>query len=178
MTAAYSAFFSSGLLAPPNLYPKFGHSQSSPALPPTSPVIPPPLVDDSDTDDISMDTEEDARSVTPTPSCTSGRSRSGSTTSAIQAGQKPRLRRRRSSINANTSPMNVIKSPQRNAENALQLQRSIGRSRAGSFSFLGLGGVPHGPVPDSPNVASQTTSFISRMRSGSVGGASISSIFR
>jgi hypothetical protein len=125
-----------------------------------------------------MDIEEDARTVTPTPSCTSGRSRSGSTTSTIQPGQKPRLRRRRSSINANTSPMNVIKSPQRNAENALQFQRSIGRSRAGSLSFLGLGGVSSGPAADSPNVASQTTSFIGRMRSGSVGGTSISNIFR
>ncbi|KAF7770255.1 hypothetical protein Agabi119p4_6229 [Agaricus bisporus var. burnettii] len=126
-----------------------------------------------------MGFEENVRAVTPTPSCASGRSRSGSGTSTIQQDQMPRLRKRRSSINIGTSPMNVIKSPQRNAENALQFQRSIGRSRTGSLSFLGLGSTsPSGSASDSPNVASQTSRLIIRMRSGSVGGAAIHNMFR
>lgn len=193
MTATYSAFFSSGLLAPPHLYPKSRTPPSSPGLLPSSPGLAPslgvtrgsspmPIADDSDIEDLDMNMDEDgARALTPTPSCTSGRSRSGSVASTIQQGQKPRLRKRRSSLNVASSPMNAIKSPQRNAGNALQLQQrltgSIGRSRGGSLSFLGLG-APSSESIDGPNVASQGTSLLGRMRSGSVGGTTISNLFR
>lgn len=195
MTTAYSAFFSSGLLAPPQLYPKSARTPpSSPGLLPSSPGLVPsprsasPVADDSDIEDfdINMDTDEPRRFPTPTPSSVGGRSRSGSVVSVAQhaqQAQKPRLRRRRSSINVGTSPMNVIKSPQRNAGSALQLQQrlsgSIGRSRGGSLSFLGLG--PPSTEPNSQNgqnVASQSTSLLGRMRSGSVGGAAITNLFR
>ncbi|KAF9445853.1 hypothetical protein P691DRAFT_805071 [Macrolepiota fuliginosa MF-IS2] len=199
MTSTYSAFFSSGLLAPPNLYPKSARSPpSSPGLLPSSPGLitsspgitrdpsPAPIGDDSDVEDldIEMDTEG-ARAPTPTPSSVGGRSRSGSIASTVQQDQKPRLRKRRSSLNVATSPMNAIKSPQRNAGNALHLQQrlpllptgSIGRSRSGSLSFLGFGAPPV-DGGDAPNVAPQGTSLLGRMRSGSVGGTSITNLFR
>ncbi|KAJ3562632.1 hypothetical protein NP233_g9454 [Leucocoprinus birnbaumii] len=200
MATTYSAFFSSGLLAPPTLYSKTGTPPSSPGLLPSSPGFAPlspgvtrgssptPMDDDSDIEDLDITMDVDStRAITPTPSSAGGRSRSGSVASTVQQAPRPRLRRRRSSINVATSPMNAIKSPQRNAGNALHLQQripplpttnSVGRSRSGSLSFLGLGAPSSADSSDAPKVASQSISLFGRMRSGSIGSSSITNMFR
>ena len=176
----YSAFFSSGLLAPHRSY----NSTNDAAYPyydapsPAAPSFPLPLDDDSD---IEID-----RSITPTgPPATSNTNMmvteipAPSTTSAAAPPNRPHLRKRRSSLTVATSPMNSIKSPTRTAGAALQLQRHLSPSRArsgslninlnasvvtgdlfgGAYGGLGVG-----------NIASEGTSLVGRMRSGSVGG--------
>ena len=71
--------------------------------------------------------------------------------------ERPRMRRRRSSVNVATSPMALIKSPVRNAGAALQRTgiMSPARHRAASVGMSG---------------ASQDNSLFGRLRSGSVGG--------
>lgn len=147
-----------------------------------------PMEDDSDIEDLDITMDADSARV-PMAVATSagGRSRSGSVASTVHQGQRPRLRKRRSSVNIGTSPMNAIKSPQRNAGNALHVQQrlpplpttgSMGRSRSGSLSFLGWGAPSTAETCDVPNAASQNTSLFGRMRSGSIGTSSITSMFR
>ncbi|KAG6860004.1 hypothetical protein C0995_000648 [Termitomyces sp. Mi166 len=142
--ATYSAFFSSGLLASRNTaHPPYDYDASSPVLPSS------PLSDS----DIEPDTD---RESTPTPD-------NISRAAPVPAAPRPRLRKRRSSLTVGTSPMNAIRSPQRNASAALQLQMHLSspsRSRSGSLSAMGTN-----------NIASQSTSLVGRMRSGSVGAA-------
>ncbi|KAG5732858.1 hypothetical protein E4T56_gene7943 [Termitomyces sp. T112] len=132
--ATYSAFFSSGFLASRN-----AHDTSSLGL-----------SSDSDTE---PDTD---RESTPTPD-------NISRAVPVPAAPQSRLRKRRSSLTIGTSPMNAIRSPQRNASAALQLQMHLtspSRSRSGSLSAAGT---------NNSNIASESTSLVGRMRSGSVG---------
>jgi hypothetical protein len=161
--AAYSAFFSSGLLAPHHpASPTNYYDAPSPARPSS-----PPIPDDSD---IEVDTE---REETPTPDVPSF-------LPPITTQSRPRLRKRRSSITLGTSPMNAIRSPSRTAGAALQLQlhlpTSPSRSRSSSLSNATTtnqtdlyGGVGIGMG----NVASEDTSLVGRMRSGSMGGVGL-----
>ncbi|KAG6810834.1 hypothetical protein H0H92_010128 [Tricholoma furcatifolium] len=106
-----------------------------------SPISPNAPLPDSDTE---MD-----RDITPTPD-------------TVRAASQPRLRKRRSSLTIGTSPMNAIRSPARTAGAALQLQMHLpnpSRSRSGSLSITGAA---------IANIASETTSLVGRMRSGSV----------
>lgn len=147
----YSAFFSSGLLAAPHMYSSRLYNnkhEASPSLLGMGDML-------DDTSDIEVD-----RSTTPTPATVPSDSQSHHAL--------PRLRRRRSSLTVGTSPINCIKSPTRAAGNALQLQRHLfaspSRSRSGSIdSVLGE------ELPQLNNIASKSTSLLSRMRSGSVG---------
>ncbi|KIO07574.1 hypothetical protein M404DRAFT_388684 [Pisolithus tinctorius Marx 270] len=118
--ATYSAFFSSGLLAP-------GITR------PSSPIDP-------------VDRESLQPPITPTTP-------HAKPVAANAGGERPRMRRRRSSINIAASPMAAIKSPSRNATSAFQRAgiMSPTRSRAGSV-----------------NEASENNSLFGRMRSGSV----------
>ncbi|KAF9078328.1 hypothetical protein BDP27DRAFT_1309420 [Rhodocollybia butyracea] len=147
----YSAFFSSGLLAAPHMYSSRLYNNKHEASP--SRLGMGDMLDD--TSDIEVD-----RSTTPTPATVPSDSQSHHAL--------PRLRRRRSSLTVGTSPINCIKSPTRAAGNALQLQRHLftspSRSRSGSIdSVLGE------ELPQLNNIASKSTSLLSRMRSGSVG---------
>ncbi|KIK79389.1 hypothetical protein PAXRUDRAFT_281550 [Paxillus rubicundulus Ve08.2h10] len=119
--ATYSAFFSSGLLAP-------YVSRSTTPMPPSSPM----LISASPVDPVDL-------ALTHTK------------------GDRPPMRRRRSSMNIGASPMALIKSPARNAGAALQRSgiMSPTRSRAASVST---------------NEASENNSLFSRLRSGSLGG--------
>ncbi|KAH7881938.1 hypothetical protein F5I97DRAFT_456868 [Phlebopus sp. FC_14] len=133
--AAYSALFSSGLLAP------HACRFTTPA-PPSSPI--PMASSPADPVDRQM-------SVTPTPT------NQGPNAKNPQNLDRPRMRRRRSSMNIGASPMSFIKSPTRNAGTALQRTgiMSPTRSRAGSVAA---------------NEASESNSLFGRLRSGSVGG--------
>ncbi|KAG6891122.1 hypothetical protein C0992_010416 [Termitomyces sp. T32_za158] len=134
----YSAFFSSGLLAS-------RHAADSPYdYDPSSPLSDSDL--EPDTDRENTPTPENITRATPAP-----------------AVSQRRHRKRRSSLTIATSPMNAIRSPQRNATAALQLQKHLpspSRSRSGSLSATGAN-----------NIASQGTSLVGRMRSGSIGAA-------
>ncbi|KAG6815828.1 hypothetical protein H0H93_008942 [Arthromyces matolae] len=139
----YSAFFSSGLLAPRNVSHSYIYDPSSPVLPSS------PLSDS----DVELELETD-REITPTPDTRP--------IPILAPAPQSRLRKRRSSLTIGaSSPMNAIRSPQRTAGAALQLQMHLpnpSRSRSGSLSTTGAN-----------NVASQATSLVGRMRSGSVG---------
>ncbi|KAK0224426.1 hypothetical protein EDD85DRAFT_241770 [Armillaria nabsnona] len=145
---AYSAFFSSGLLAPRHIFTanlnvnSFIDSPSSPLL--------------DDASDIEVD---DGRGHMSIPE----------TTVTANSILRPRLRKRRSSLSIGTS-INALKSPSRNASTALQiqihLQASPSRSRSGSLSSV-MGTLVENEYQ--PNIASQGTSLVGRMRSGSVG---------
>ncbi|KAK0466703.1 hypothetical protein IW261DRAFT_1113410 [Armillaria novae-zelandiae] len=145
---AYSAFFSSGLLAPRHIFTanlninSFIDSPSSPLL--------------DDASDIEVDEERVHVSVPETLAIAS-------------SVLRPRLRKRRSSLSIGTS-LNALKSPARNASNALQIQIHLqappSRSRSGSLSSV-MGTLVENEFQ--PSVASEGTSLVGRMRSGSVG---------
>ncbi|KAG7443906.1 uncharacterized protein BT62DRAFT_934486 [Guyanagaster necrorhizus] len=144
----YSAFFSSGLLAPRHIFTanlnvnSFIDSPSS------------PLFDDAS--DIEADDER-------------GRITVPEMTTAVNAALRPHLRKRRSSLSIGTS-INALKSPSRNASTALQfqihIQASPSRSRSGSLSSV-MGTLVENEFQ--ANVASEGPSLVARMRSGSVG---------
>ena len=139
----YSAFFSSGLLAPhtPNkkkINSSFSwdldHSPSRPSSP-----IPIPVESLMDIDMASYDD----RSVTPTPRIITHLQHSPQPQLKIQATLSPKVRKRRSSLTQATSPMNTIRSPIRAANNAFHFQRQLytaigpaspSRSRSGSLA--------------------------------------------
>ena len=129
--ATYSALFSSGLLAP-----RVARC-TTPVLPSSPMAISATPVDPID------------RQLTPTPH--------GKALEAPTNAERPRVRRRRSSINIGASPMALIKSPVRNAGAALQRTglMSPTRHRAGSVGING---------------AFENNSLFGRLRSGSVGG--------
>ncbi|TEB20795.1 hypothetical protein FA13DRAFT_1800623 [Coprinellus micaceus] len=198
---AYSAFFSSGLLAPrssldifPNT-PSKGRSPTSGFPTPygdSSPIRPVSPLPPTQSEPDEMDIESSsvfARESTPTQHSvsaalaqhhrsTSTVSISSTTSNASNSGNgsgsqaQPRtLRKRRSSLTLGTSPLTAIRSPTRNVGAALQLQRHLGsRSRSGSVT---------GPIDDTfpvhnvhgigMGVATEATSLMGRLRSGSVG---------
>ncbi|KAG1803515.1 hypothetical protein EV424DRAFT_1647565 [Suillus variegatus] len=130
----YSSFFSSGLLAP-------YHPRATTPAPPSSPMpIPSSPMHPVDRD----------LSVTPTPGGNSNNVVAIPTANA----DRPRMRRRRSSMNIGANPMALIKSPTRNAGSALQRTgiMSPTRSRAGSIA----------------ESASESSSLFGRLRSGSL----------
>jgi len=148
MMSAYSGLFSSGLLAPSHAISSFRlHTPQ----PPSSPIISPPSPADPIDRDLSLTPTQvlssNAMLISPGPS-------SGFAAMAADA-QRPRLRKRRSSISITTSPMASLKSPTRNAGSALQRTGllSSSRSRSESVNEYGLG------------VASSGTSMAGRMRS-------------
>ncbi|KAJ8515902.1 hypothetical protein ONZ45_g6741 [Pleurotus djamor] len=167
--ASYSAFFSSGLLAPYQSYTTTNASSFD--LSPIRPVSPLPNAHDID------------RTATPTPSSHRGSSDlqqidedapSSNLTSSPQSSSGPRLRKRRSSLTVGMSPMNNIRSPQRSAGAAAARYAhhsisisSPSRSRSGSIGAVAADLFGAGYA----NVASEGTSLVGRMRSGSVGGA-------
>jgi hypothetical protein len=112
----YSAFFSSGLLAP--YHPR----ATTPAPPPLPMPMPSSPMHPVDRD----------LSVTPTPGGNSNNVVAVTTANA----DRPRMRRRRSSMNIGVNPMALIKSPTRNAGSAFQRTgvMSPTRSRAGSIA--------------------------------------------
>ncbi|KAK0202331.1 hypothetical protein DFS33DRAFT_1339225 [Desarmillaria ectypa] len=145
---AYSAFFSSGLLAPRHIFTanlnvnSFIDSPSS------------PLFDDAS--DIEVD---DERGHAPVMEIMT----------TANSSLRARMRKRRSSLSIGTS-INTLKSPSRNASTALQfqihLQASPSRSRSGSLNSV-MGTLVESEFQ--PNVASERTSLVGRMRSGSAG---------
>lgn len=199
----YSAFFSSGLLATqhaatwatqenkskdtlyafcdPTYMGDAGHS-------PARPLSPMPLPDDSDIEiDTDTDTEQD-RDVTPTRDMPHARSRSSTmssinssssinanTKSTVSSSNQPRLRKRRSSLTVGTSPITAIRSPTRSAANAFNLQRLVPRKSISElFGNIGSG-MPSSGFDN--NTASQGTSLVGRLRSGSVGTAVMKFVF-
>ncbi|KAF5379444.1 hypothetical protein D9615_006566 [Tricholomella constricta] len=168
----YSAFFSSGLLAPHHAsFSGYGqlNADSYPDYDASSPATPSSPLPDSD-----IEVERD-REITPTPDAPSrsmSSSSSNSSANPCTTQAPPRLRRRRSSLTVGTSPMNSIRSPTRTAGAALQLQMHLPnptRSRSGSLSASTSQTDMYGKVGKSSNVASEGTSLVGRMRSGSVG---------
>ena len=177
----YSAFFSSGLLAPHTPQKKnkvnsssfswdvtFDHSPSRAS----SPI---PIPDESFMD---IDTASyNDRSITPTPqSITPMQSPQPVKIQTTTTTQQPKLRKRRSSLTLATSPMSTIRSPTRAANNALHLQRQLftalgpaspSRSRSGSLT----GDDATASRYSNAGVASTETSLGGRLmtRSGSVG---------
>jgi cytoskeletal protein RodZ len=175
MTASitgYSAFFSSGLLAPPR--------KTSPELTPCSPsafLLSSPLGHSSPRptgEDEPMD--EDGRATTPTPG-TSERppNSTGSNTSTATVTAVSRLRRRRSSLTISTSPATQLKT---SASRPVLNTAVVTRTRSGSI-------VASGPLSDAQGLgvaggrkrsgsnarASSDTSLMGRLRSGSLGTA-------
>ncbi|KAF8555828.1 hypothetical protein OG21DRAFT_1507184 [Imleria badia] len=137
--ATYSAIFSAGLLAP-----RVARC--------TTPVLPSSPMAISATP---VDPVDRRLSLTPTPP-----GQTSPCPKALEApanAERPRMRRRRSSINIGASPMALIKSPVRNAGVALQRTglMSPTRHRAGSVGI---------------NEALESNSLFGRLRSGSVGG--------
>ncbi|KAG7089002.1 hypothetical protein E1B28_012951 [Marasmius oreades] len=149
MTTTYSAFFSSGLLAPPT-----SNTYARPRLDSTSTIT---------SDDI-----DDASDLDESGSMSYATYRKRTTSSNLKSkSSQPALRKRKSSVSLNvtTSPVAQLRSPSRAVENALSFQRHLqyaqgtpskSRSRSGSGSG---------------EVASMGTSLVGRMRSASVGTA-------
>jgi hypothetical protein len=166
----YSAFFSSGLLAPHTPQKKVNSSfywNATVDHSPSRSSSPIPIPDESFMD-IDMASYND-RSITPTP-----QTKTPVQQVKIQAvSQQPKLRKRRSSLTLATSPMNTIRSPTRAANNALHLQRqlytaigpALPRSRSGSLS----GEDATASRFSNASVASTENSLGGRLRSGSVG---------
>ncbi|KAK1231335.1 hypothetical protein PQX77_005550 [Marasmius sp. AFHP31] len=170
MTTGYSDFFSSGLLAPPVPYTRPRYDSTSSTMSSVSTLssasnstvtttISDALDDASDIEDPFSSNHARGREITPTP----------------QPPKSPKrtLRKRKSSLSVQTSPLQSLRSPNRAAESALAFQRHLhgtpSRPRSGSVnsaateatSMLGrLANVAEGPV-----------GITGRMRSGSVGTA-------
>lgn len=173
MVTTYSDFFSSGLHAPSHAHNNT-HPPSPPGLPSSPGMTQSPFSTsiDEDSDVENFDFVLDLNSARG-----GGRSRSGSVASARHHVQRPRLRKRRSSLTVSTSPIKMIKSPQRNASNALLLQQrlpagSLGCSCSGSLSFFSLSGLlTAADMSDSTSIASQN--LRDRTRSGGVGSSNM-----
>ena len=134
---SYSSFFSSGLSAIQNFTPPPSPTQ---LVRPDSPIVP----------------------LTPTREATDITDR-GSTPTAVNPSQgfgteRPKLRKRRSSLTVNTSPLVQLKGSYRGATTAIQRQN---RSRSGSINDFSQ--------PRSLGFATEENNIIGRLRSGSVG---------
>lgn len=169
MTATYSAFFSSGLLAPPNelSYPAMRSRQDS-----TSSTFsvssflasPSAIYGDRERDVSAYDDTSDVETEVVK------RERTKSSQGAPKT-----VRRRRSSLSINASPMTHVRSPSRAVESSLALQRHLqtpSRSRSGSLTAAGLamGAMPSQSQRNASDVDA-TMKVRTRMRSGSVGEA-------
>lgn len=134
---SYSSFFSSGLSAIQHLTPP-----PSPTQPvrPDSPIV--PLTPTRESADI---TDEDPTPTSANPSQPFG-------------ADRPKLRKRRSSLTVNTSPLVQLKGSYRGAASAIQRQN---RSRSGSVNDF--------PQLRSTGFATEENNTIGRLRSGSVG---------
>jgi hypothetical protein len=134
---SYSSFFSSGLSAIQNFTPP-----PSPTQPvrPDSPIV--PLTPKREATDI---TGQD-----PTPTAANP--------SQVFGAERPKLRKRRSSITVNTSPLVQLKGSYRSVTAAIQRQN---RSRSGSVNDFSQ--------PRSVGLANEENNIIGRLRSGSVG---------
>lgn len=147
-TSPYSAFFSSGLLAPRTAYPAHDYDDNAA---PSSPIM----------SDAEVELERNTTPVPPEASATSGLLQPPSmTTSTAQLPTTPRLRKRRSSLSLAASPVSAFK----NFSARLTMP---GRPRSGSVNSIAASGT-------STAVASEETSMLGRMgiartRSGSVG---------
>jgi len=177
MPTTYSDFFSSGLSASSHTHNKT-YSPPSPDFLSSPDVTHGPFSTDEDSDVENLDITLDVSSARrPVPTTDRGKSRSVCVGSTRQNAQRPCLRKRRSSLTISTSPMNMIKSPQRNANNALLLQQrlpqtgSLGCSCNGSSGFLGLGGLS--TTTDRSDDSSVGSQNLARMRSGSVGSSTL-----
>jgi hypothetical protein len=134
---SYSSFFSSGLSAIQNLTPPPSPTQ---LVRPDSPIV--PLTPTRET--------TDATNQEPTPTAANP--------SQGFSAERPKLRRRRSSLTVNTSPLVQLKGSYRGAAAAVQRQN---RSRSGSVNDFSQ--------PRSIGFASEENNPIGRLRSGSVG---------
>lgn len=134
---SYSSFFSSGLSAIQNFTPP-----PSPTQPvrPDSPIV--PLTPTREVTDI---TDHDSTPTAANPSQGFG-------------AERPKLRKRRSSLTVNTSPLVQLKGSYRGAAAAVQRQN---RSRSGSVNDFSQ--------PRSIGFVTEENNIIGRLRSGSVG---------
>lgn len=136
---SYSPFFCSGLLAAQHLTPPPSPTQT---VRPDSPILP------------STPTREAAADITnqdSTPIAANGPFQAFDT-------QRPKLRRRRSSLTVNASPLVQLKGSYRGAATATQRQN---RSRSGSINGFSQ--------PTSVGFPIEEVGIIGRLRSGSVG---------
>ena len=134
---SYSSFFSSGLSAIQNLTPPPSPTQR---VRPDSPIV--PLTPTREATDI---TDQN-----PTPTAANPSQGFGT--------ERPKLRKRRSSLTVNTSPLVQLKGSYRGATTAIQRQN---RSRSGSINDF--------PQPRSLGFTAEENNIIGRLRSGSVG---------
>ena len=134
---SYSSFFSSGLSAIQNLTPPPSPTQ---LVRPDSPIVPLTPAREA-TDVINQD---------PTPTAANPSQGLGA--------ERPKLRRRRSSLTVNTSPLVQLKGSYRGATVAVQRQN---RSRSGSVNDFSQ--------PRSIGFATEENNIIGRLRSGSIG---------
>lgn len=134
---SYSSFFSSGLSAIQNLTPPPSPTQ---LVRPDSPIVPLTPTREA-TDVINQD---------PTPTAANPSQGLGA--------ERPKLRRRRSSLTVNTSPLVQLKGSYRGATVAVQRQN---RSRSGSVNDFSQ--------PRSIGFATEENNIIGRLRSGSIG---------
>ncbi|KAI9451237.1 hypothetical protein F5148DRAFT_1378897 [Russula earlei] len=169
--SGYSSIFSSGLLASPRPDRHINRVDYSISPWPDSPIN---IGSDADTTPtklsaVSIPSSEEAMNYFMPRSLDSS---NASVTTSVLVGV-PHLRRRRSSLSIANNGMSTVKSPQRNAGNALQrntLMGSSGRVRSGSID-AGPADIPpidevgHGLVPN------KTGGGRGRSRSGSMGGA-------
>ena len=132
---SYSSFFSSGLSAVQHMSPP-----SSPANP-DSPILP---------FTSTLETATDVANQDQTPVAANP--------SQGFDVERPKLRKRRSSLTVNTSPLVQLKGSYRGAATATQRQN---RSRSGSINNF--------PQPCSVGFPIEETGIIGRLRSGSVG---------
>ncbi|KAF5340972.1 hypothetical protein D9611_006054 [Ephemerocybe angulata] len=195
--ASYSAFFSSGLLAPRQAY----DNPTTPSKPkaidgfptpygdssPIRPASPLPTHSDAIVVDEPMELDyPSGRESTPTQHTVTASLQAAAKITSAAAGSsataqaQPRLRRRRSSLTIAVSPLTSIRSPTRTVGAALQMQRHLamnpGRSRGGSLSSSNPPSAVEGftMFGMASSVASEGTSLTGRLRSGSVG----SSVYR
>ena len=153
---AYSNLFSSGLLAPSVNTGSLSRPHTP--VPPSSPMVLPTTPGDPIDRDMTWDPSY-TNDVVISPGPTISKDFYTNTTE-----HRPRLRKRRSSLSVNTSPMAGIKSPGRSAGNALQRTGLLSPSRSSIGSMNDFH--QHGR-----SVATEGTSLTGRMRSGSLGGA-------
>ncbi|KAF9650433.1 hypothetical protein BDM02DRAFT_1438178 [Thelephora ganbajun] len=135
---SYSSFFSSGLSAIQHLTPP-----PSPTQPvrPDSPIVPLTPAREAPTDI----TDQDSTPAAANPSQGSG-------------AERPKLRKRRSSLTVHTSPLVQLKGSYRGVTTATQRQS---RSRSGSINDFSQ--------PRSTGLTTEENKIIGRLRSGSVG---------
>lgn len=165
MASFYSSFFSSGLLAPhpADGVPADASRSTTPVADPSTPRPVHKALDDT----------------TPTSNNVAGLLSSASSNNVLpaltaQAADRPRLRRRRSSLGVAASPVAAIKASTQGARSTASVRQSLAvaspnRTRSGSVTESVL--VSRVAAMTVANDATKSTSLIGRLRSGSVGAA-------